>query len=135
MKIFHKMFKIGNLFIIFLYLYCDYISLSLDMISSKTCAVFSSCRKVSWTSTPFYSIYIGVSVLVFRNSILQSVGSKIIRALAIILAICPWFDLQFLSSHACYKQQKALRSWLDKNLFHKMYSVRVFWHEISQVLE
>ena len=36
-----------------------------------------------------------------------TVGSKIIRALAIILPIFLWFEYQFLSSHACYKQYKA----------------------------
>ena len=32
--------------------------------------------------------------------------NKIIRTLAIILAIFLWYDYQFLSSHACYKQPK-----------------------------
>ena len=32
------------------------------------------------------------------------VDSKIIRALVIALAIFLWFDFQFLSFHACYKQ-------------------------------
>ena len=41
------------------------------------------------------------------HNILYTVGSKIIRALAIVLAIFLWFDWQFLSSHACYKQSKA----------------------------
>ena len=36
-----------------------------------------------------------------------TVGSKIIRALAIVLFIFLWFDCQFLSAHACYKQYKA----------------------------
>ena len=36
-----------------------------------------------------------------------AVNSKIIRALVIILAVFLSFDCQFLSSHACYKQQKA----------------------------
>ena len=36
-----------------------------------------------------------------------TVGSKIIRALAIILATFLSFDCQFLSSHACNKQYKA----------------------------
>ena len=36
-----------------------------------------------------------------------TVGSKIIRALVIILAIFLSFDCQFLSSHTCYKQYKA----------------------------
>ena len=35
-----------------------------------------------------------------------TVGSKIIRTLAIILGIFLWFDYQFLSFHACYKQYK-----------------------------
>ena len=34
-------------------------------------------------------------------------GSKIIRSLAIILAIFLWFDCQFLSSDGCFKQYKA----------------------------
>ena len=33
-----------------------------------------------------------------------AVGSKIIRALAIVVAIFLWFDCQFLSTHACYQQ-------------------------------
>ena len=36
-----------------------------------------------------------------------TVGSKVIRALAIMLVVFLWFDCQFLSSHACYKQCKA----------------------------
>ena len=36
-----------------------------------------------------------------------TVNSKIIRALAIVLAIFLWFDCQILSSHACYMQYKA----------------------------
>ena len=39
--------------------------------------------------------------------IVITVGSKIIRALVVILSIFLWFDHQFLSSHACYKQYKA----------------------------
>ena len=37
-----------------------------------------------------------------HGSNVSTVGSKIIRALAILLAIFLWFDCQFLSSHACY---------------------------------
>ena len=48
-----------------------------------------------------------------------TVGNKIIQALAVILAIFLCFDCQFLSSHALFKQYKALKSWLDKYLFHK----------------
>ena len=36
-----------------------------------------------------------------------TIGSKIIRALAIIFMIFLCFDCKFLSSHACYKQYKA----------------------------
>ena len=36
-----------------------------------------------------------------------------------VLAIFLWFDCQFLSFHACYKQYEAQRSWLDKYLFYK----------------
>ena len=39
-----------------------------------------------------------------ENDTLNTVGSKIIRALVIILAIFLWFDCQFLSSCACCKQ-------------------------------
>ena len=48
-----------------------------------------------------------------------TVGSKIIRALAVILAIFLRFDCHFLSSHGFYKQYKAYRSLFDKYLFHK----------------
>ena len=40
----------------------------------------------------------------------NTVGSKIIRTLAIMHAIFFWFDCQFLSSHACFKQYKAEQS-------------------------
>ena len=36
-----------------------------------------------------------------------TVGSKIIRALEIIFTIFLWFDCQYLSSDAFYKQYKA----------------------------
>ena len=36
-----------------------------------------------------------------------TVGSKIIPALAIMLEIFLWFDSQFLTPHACYKECKA----------------------------
>ena len=36
-----------------------------------------------------------------------TVGSKIIRAFTVILAINLWFSTVFLLSHACYKQHKA----------------------------
>ena len=36
----------------------------------------------------------------------STVDSKIIRALKIIIAILLWFECQFLSSHACFKQHK-----------------------------
>ena len=38
--------------------------------------------------------------------LLYRVGSKIIRALSIILAVFLWFDCHFLSSDACCKQHK-----------------------------
>ena len=38
---------------------------------------------------------------------IDTVGSKIIRALAIVLEVFHWFHGPFLSSHACYKQYKA----------------------------
>ena len=66
--------------------------------------------------------YNGKSDSDFRFSVKPrafTVGSKIIRALEIILAIFLWFDCQFLSSHACYKQYKAKGSRLDKYLFDK----------------
>ena len=49
-----------------------------------------------------------------------TVGSKIIRALAIVLATFLCFDCQFLSSLACYILHKAQRSWLCKYLCHKI---------------
>ena len=42
--------------------------------------------------------------------LLGTVGRKVIRALAIILAIFLWFDYQLLFYHACYKQYKAKKS-------------------------
>ena len=51
-------------------------------------------------------------------SLHTTVGSNIIRALVIVLAIFFWFDCQFLSFYACYKQNKAYRSWLDKHFFY-----------------
>ena len=36
-----------------------------------------------------------------------TVGRKIIRVFAIVLAIFLWYDCQFLFSHACYKQYEA----------------------------
>ena len=44
------------------------------------------------------------------NNWALTVGSKIIRALPIILGIFLWFDCQFLSYHVCFKQYKALIS-------------------------
>ena len=49
----------------------------------------------------------------------HTVGSKIIWALAIVLAIFLWLHCQFLLSHAYYKQYKAKTSWPSKYLFHK----------------
>ena len=57
-------------------------------------------------------------IIIIAINFPHTVGSKIIRALAIMLAFCLWFDCQFLSFHA-YKQHKAYRLWPDKYLFHK----------------
>ena len=62
----------------------------------------------------------------------DTVDSKIIRALAIILAIFLWFDCQFLLTRTCYQQHKAWRSWFDKYLFHKTalnmrFLTRIIW--------
>ena len=43
-----------------------------------------------------------------KGTLSFTVGNKIIRALAIILAISLSFDWQFLSSHVYYKQYKAI---------------------------
>ena len=57
---------------------------------------------------------------VFHEQYRFTIQYKIFRALAIILAIFLWYDCQTLSSHDCYKQYKAWRSWLDKYLFYKI---------------
>ena len=49
----------------------------------------------------------------------DTVGCKIFRAFAIVLAVCLWFDCQLLSSHACYKQYKTCRSWHNNYLLWK----------------
>ena len=52
------------------------------------------------------------------------VGSKIIRALEIMLAIFLWFDWQFLSSHACLNRIKPK----DHDL-NKYFSQNCIWYE------
>ena len=54
--------------------------------------------------------------IVFSCPLSCIVGSKIFRALAIILAVFLWFDSQFFSSHAHCEQHKCLRLCLDKYL-------------------
>ena len=51
----------------------------------------------------------------------RKVNSKRIRAFGIILEIFLWFDCQFLSSHACYKQQRALDHDLTNIYFIKLH--------------
>ena len=50
-----------------------------------------------------------------------TVGSKTIRAVAIILAIFLCFNCQFLSSHDCYEQYKAKRSYMTNICFTKLH--------------
>ena len=45
---------------------------------------------------------------ILQRALQRTVDSKIARALAKILAIFLWFDCQFLSFHASYKQYKYL---------------------------
>ena len=72
--------------------------------------------KVNPKSFPSGQINVHTIVYIpFRNvlqlnnhvSLINTVGSKINGALAILLANFLSFDCQFLSSHACYKQYKA----------------------------
>ena len=58
------------------------------------------------------------TTFLFKHLEWHIIGNKIIRALAIILAVFVCFDCQFLSSHACYEKYEA-KSWLDKYSFHK----------------
>ena len=62
-------------------------------------------------------------------------GSKIIRALAIILAIFLWFECQFLPSHVCLNSMKSKDHDLTNIYFIKLHFIWVFLHEFSQVLE
>ena len=50
-----------------------------------------------------------INIIVTSNaaSMADTVGSKIIRAIGIILAIFLCFDCQFLPSHACYEMYEA----------------------------
>ena len=65
----------------------------------------SEIRK-TFNRTPTKPIRRVSRVLRIRRSIVYIVGSKIIRALAIIFVIFLWFDCQILS-HVCYEQYKA----------------------------
>ena len=66
--------------------------------------------KISPGSTPAY-LYLRTfktkhKKILNNKEFPHTVGSKIILALWIILAIFLWFDCQISSSHACYKQHK-----------------------------